>query len=87
MRNTIILSAAGLSLALAGAAVASDHSGERRHGERGEHSRSHDEWAEHGQRQGKRRQHDERREHDSRGTDHDGDRDHDRRKARSDRRS
>jgi hypothetical protein len=87
MRKTIILSAAGLSLALAGAAVASDHSGERRHSERGEHSQSHDERIEHGQRQGKRRQHDERHENKSRENGHDGDGDHDRRKARSDRRS
>jgi hypothetical protein len=87
MRRTIILTAAGLTLALTGVAIASDPSGERRHSERGESSRSHDERSEHGTRQGKRRNHDESREHDSREGDHDGDRKQDSRKARSDRRS
>lgn len=87
MRKNIILSAAGLTLALIGAAVASDHSGGRRHSERSDHSRSHDERAEPGARQGNRRHHDERREQKSREHDHNGDRDHDRSKSQSDRRS
>ncbi len=73
MRKIMIFSVLGLTLGLAGAAMAHSDRGERRHhGERGEHSRSHDERSEHGTRTERKRHHDERGEHGSR-RDHDED--------------
>lgn len=88
MRFTIILSALGLSAALAaGAAMASDDHGERRHRDgSAEHSRSHDEASEHASRRDGRRHHDDR-QHDSRDRDTSDDNRGDRSKPRSDRRS
>lgn len=84
MKKIVILSAVGLTLA--GAALASDDRSERRHyGERGEHSRSHDESTEHANRRVKRRHHDEHGSHhrDRQHDDDQGNRDHDRKGKRS----
>lgn len=88
MRNTILLSAIALSLALSGTAfAASDNDGYSRQEARGERSRTHDEGKSHEARSDRRDHRDGRSErvksdrHDQRDADHDSDQ-----KRRGDRR-
>lgn len=74
MKASYILSALGLTVAIStGAALASDHGGERHREGRAESSRSHDEKAEHASRRDGRRHHEER-EHQSDDSDRNDDR-------------
>ena len=71
MQGLIKLTVLCASLAYAGTALAHDRGGEnRRHGERGVQSRSHDERSEHEALKGERRPHGETGTHRSRHDDH-----------------
>lgn len=90
MRKTIILSALGLALGLAGPAIADDHSGDRQdRGDRSERSRSHDDRAERRDYRGdsQSRADDNDDLPTSGNSDHDGRKDRHHRERHSDRRS